>query len=56
MLFALVIGFFIFDEVPTGQMLIGAGIVILAGVVIIVREHRLGLKRGQARKNMTPQG
>ncbi|MDU8928039.1 DMT family transporter [Alisedimentitalea sp. MJ-SS2] len=56
MLFALVIGYFVFDEVPTGQMLIGAGIVICAGVVIILREHRLGLKRGRARKNMTPQG
>ena len=27
-----------------------------AGVVIILREHRLGLRRGRARKNMTPQG
>ena len=56
MLFALAIGFVIFDEVPTGPMLAGAGVVIFAGVVIILREHRLGLKRGRARKNMTPQG
>ena len=56
MLFALVIGFFIFDEAPTAQMLIGAGIVIVAGVVIIWREHALGLKRSKARSGMTPQG
>ncbi|MGH1355901.1 MAG: DMT family transporter [Thalassovita sp.] len=56
MLFALVIGYFIFDEVPTTQMLIGAGIVITAGVIIIWREHVLGLKRSKARSGMTPQG
>ena len=56
MLFALVIGYFIFDEAPTVQMLTGAGIVIAAGVVIIWREHALGLKRSKARSGMTPQG
>jgi drug/metabolite transporter (DMT)-like permease len=54
MLFALVIGYFIFDEAPTLQMLIGAGIVIVAGVAIIWREHALGLKRSKARSGMTP--
>ena len=47
---ALLIGYFIFDEVPTGTMLIGAGIVILAGVLIIWRERKLGLQRAQQRK------
>ncbi|ARU02640.1 DMT family transporter [Yoonia vestfoldensis] len=47
---ALAIGYFIFDEVPTGPMLIGAGIVILAGVLIIWRERKLGLQRAQQRK------
>ena len=56
MIFALAIGFFIFDEVPTGTMLIGAVIVILAGCIIIWRERQLGLKRGQARAVRTPQG
>lgn len=56
MLFAILIGYFIFDEVPTVQMLIGAGLVILAGVMIIWREHALGLKREKARSGMTPQG
>jgi drug/metabolite transporter (DMT)-like permease len=50
MLLALVIGYFIFDEVPTGTMLIGAGIVIAAGVLIIWRERKLGLQRAQQRK------
>ena len=56
MIFALVIGYFIFSEVPTGTMLIGAAIVILAGCIIIWRERQLGLKRGQARAVKTPQG
>ncbi len=56
MLFAILIGYFIFDEVPTLQMLAGAGLVILAGVMIIWREHALGLKREKARAGMTPQG
>lgn len=56
MLFALLIGYFVFAEVPTGQMLAGASLVILAGVLIIWREHALGLKRAKARSGMTPQG
>ncbi|MCM2562862.1 DMT family transporter [Lutimaribacter sp. EGI FJ00015] len=56
MLMAILIGYFIFDEVPTTQMLLGAGLVILAGVAIILREHQLGLRRGKARQGMTPQG
>ncbi|WP_372610137.1 DMT family transporter [Aquicoccus sp.] len=56
MIFALLIGYFVFSEVPTGPMLLGAGIVILAGVIIIVREHRLGIERNRARRNITPQG
>ena len=56
MIFALLIGFFIFGEVPTGTMRIGAGIVVLAGCIIIWRERQLGLKRGKARAIKTPQG
>ncbi len=50
MILALTIGYFVFDEVPTGTMLIGAGIVIAAGVLIIWRERQLGLQRAQQRK------
>jgi drug/metabolite transporter (DMT)-like permease len=56
MLLALIYGYAFFDEVPSGQMLIGAAIVISAGVLIISRERRLGLKRDRQRKAMTPQG
>jgi drug/metabolite transporter (DMT)-like permease len=55
MLFSLVIGYFIFAEVPTLATLIGAGLVILAGCLIIWREAYLGLER-DARKVVTPQG
>lgn len=56
MLLALVIGYFVFDEVPTLTMLGGAALVILAGVLIIWRERQLGLQRAQARKAMGPIG
>lgn len=56
MLFALMIGYFIFDEVPTGAMLLGAALVIAAGIIIILRERYLGIKRGKARALRTPQG
>ena len=56
MLFALGIGYFIFDEVPTLTMLGGAALVVAAGILIIWREHKLGLERAKARKAMTPQG
>jgi len=56
MIFALAIGYVVFDEVPTGMMLGGAALVILAGVLIIWRERKLGLERARQRKAMTPQG
>jgi len=56
MIFALLIGYFIFDEVPTRAMLVGAAIVVFAGILIIWRERQLGLQRARQRKAMTPQG
>ena len=56
MLLALAIGYFVFAEVPTLPMLGGAGLVVTAGILIIWRESRLGLKRDRPRKVMTPQG
>lgn len=55
-LFALGIGYWVFSEVPTQTMLLGATIVIMAGIFIIWRERQLGLRREQPRKVMTPQG
>lgn len=54
MIFAVVIGYFVFSEIPTDQTLIGAALVILAGGLIIWRERQLGLQRSQARKGMNP--
>lgn len=55
-IFGTAIGFAVFGEVPTLYTLIGASIVIAAGIFIIYREHRLGLERRGARRAMTPQG
>ncbi|MFU8778050.1 MAG: DMT family transporter [Roseovarius sp.] len=54
-LFALGIGYFIFDEVPTRAMLTGASLVILAGILIILRERQLGIRRNKARSARTPE-
>ncbi|WP_375174200.1 DMT family transporter [Pseudooceanicola sp.] len=56
MLFAIVIGYFIFAEVPTGQMLFGASLIILAGIIIILRERQLGIQREKARQAKLPGG
>ncbi|NIP76465.1 MAG: EamA/RhaT family transporter, partial [Xanthomonadales bacterium] len=56
MLLALAIGWFVFAEAPTGPMLIGATLVMAAGLFIIWRERQLGLERGKARRIVTPQG
>ncbi len=55
-LFAIGIGFFVFDEVPTLVMLVGIALIVAAGILIIWRERRLGLERAKGRKVMTPQG
>ncbi len=45
MLWAVVIGFFAFGEVPTVPMLTGAAMIIAAGVAIWLRERQLGMRR-----------
>lgn len=51
MLFGIMIGYVLFDEVPTLAVLAGGAIVIAAGLLLIWREHRLGLeRRGAASK------
>ena len=54
MLFAIVIGYIWFDELPTLVMLVGATLVIAGNVVVILREHQLGLERGKARSVTDP--
>lgn len=48
-LFALGLGYFVFAEVPSAAMLSGAALVVLAGVLIIWRERRLGIERARAK-------
>ncbi len=49
MLFAIAISYFWFDELPTLAILLGAALVIAGNVVVVWREHQLGLERGKAR-------
>ncbi len=56
MLLGLVIGYMLFGDIPSSEMMTGAVIVISAGIFIIYRERQLGLARARARKASTPQG
>lgn len=44
MLWSVIIGFIFFDEIPTVQVLAGSALIIAAGVLIVLRERRLGKK------------
>ncbi len=50
MLWALIIGYYAFGEVPTVPMLAGAALIIGAGALIVWRERHLGLARLAQRK------
>lgn len=56
MLFAVIIGYLFFSELPTLVMLAGALLVIAGNAVVIWREHQLGLsrERGKARSVTDP--
>jgi drug/metabolite transporter (DMT)-like permease len=54
MIFALIIGYVAFDEIPTMTTVWGALIIIAAGVLIIWRERQLGLERAKQRRANTP--
>jgi len=56
MLLALILGYVIFEEIPTASMLVGAALIVAAGLFIIWRERKLGIQRAGARKVLTPQG
>jgi drug/metabolite transporter (DMT)-like permease len=57
MLYGLLIGWAVFDEVPPAMVLAGAAVVIAAGLSILHRERRLGLaaRRARDRPGMTPE-
>jgi drug/metabolite transporter (DMT)-like permease len=46
-LFAFVLGYAMFGEVPTGLVILGAAIVVAAGLFVLWRERQLGLKRAR---------
>ena len=56
MIFAGIIGYVAFGEVPTGPIVLGASLVIAGGVLIIWRERQLGLDRSKTKPNVPPSG
>lgn len=47
MIWALLIGWFIFEDLPTATVMTGAAIVAATGLFIVWREHKLGLLRAK---------
>lgn len=54
LLLTIAIGYLLFAEVPTVAMLVGATIIVAAGIAVILRERYLGLDRAKAREANTP--
>jgi drug/metabolite transporter (DMT)-like permease len=54
MLWAFLIGFWLFDEVPTVHVFVGSVIVVASGLYVIWRESRRGIARARARRNAKP--
>ena len=56
MLWALIAGFVLFAEVPSLVVLAGAAIIVAAGLAIILRESRLGIRRPERSEAAPPKG
>jgi drug/metabolite transporter (DMT)-like permease len=54
LILTIILGFVVFAEVPTLSIVVGAGIIVASGIVVILREHYLGLDRVKAREANTP--
>lgn len=54
LLLSIIVGYLVFRDVPTLEMLTGALIVVMAGIFIIWRERALGLERREAREVAPP--
>lgn len=50
MLLAIAVGYTVFGEVPGAATLAGGGMIVVAGILIILRERQLGLERARQRK------
>jgi drug/metabolite transporter (DMT)-like permease len=55
MIWAVALGWFLFGEWPANAVFIGAGLVILSGIFVIWREHKLGLLRPEVQSAGPPQ-
>jgi drug/metabolite transporter (DMT)-like permease len=55
LLLSILVGYFLFSEVPSVEMLVGGTIVVGSGIFIIYREHMLGLERKRASEVSPPQ-
>lgn len=54
LILTIIIGFVIFADVPTLNMIFGALIIVASGIAVILRERWLGLDRAKAREANTP--
>jgi len=54
LLWAFILGYWFFDELPTGTVYIGSAIVAASGLFVIWRERQLGLERARARAASGP--
>ncbi|MEY3005151.1 MAG: hypothetical protein RLZZ491_2327 [Pseudomonadota bacterium] len=50
MLLAIIVGYTVFGEIPGAATLTGGAMIVVAGILIILRERQLGLKRARQRK------
>lgn len=55
LILSVLIGYVIFHDVPSIEMLLGGAIVVGSGLFIIYREHKLGLERKRASEVSPPQ-
>ena len=54
MIWALIVSLVVFGTEPGMNVLVGASIVIAAGLFVIYREHRLGIERNLSKQAQTP--
>lgn len=56
LIFATLIGYVVFNEIPTLTVVAGSALVVLGGILIIWRERYLGMDRRKARSVTDPKG
>ncbi len=54
MIWATVLGYFMFSELPEAIVLVGAAVVVAAGLFVIFRERALGINRQKEKEAATP--